>query len=176
MDDSGTRKRPPGRQRREPPASAANSNARGPNDRPPVRQQAEPAAATTSGQGLGDTVAGIVEDLQGIVRGEVQLAKTELKEDATKMGKGAGMLAGAGVLGLVGFIFLMLSLTYLLDRWMPLWVAAGLVGLTLAIIAAIVGMAGKNQIQSANLVPEQTIESVKEDKEWASRQMKSVRK
>ncbi len=175
MDDSGTRKRPPGRQRREPSASAANSDARGANDRQPVRHQGEPAATATRGQGLGDTVSGIVEDLQGIVRGEVLLAKTELKEDATKMGKGAGMLAGAAILGLVGFIFLMLGVTYLLDRWMPLWVAAGLVGLTLVIIAAIVGMVGKNQIQSANLVPEQTIESVKEDKEWASRQMKSVR-
>lgn len=125
---------------------------------------------------LGSMVGSIIEDLQGIVRGEVQLAKTEMKEEATQMGKGAGM-AGAGVFfGLVGFIFLMLSLTYLLNKWVEMWIAAGIVGLVLAIIAAILVMTGKNQISEANLTPDKTIESVKEDKEWASRQMNSVKK
>ena len=85
---------------------------------------------------LGAMVGSIIEDLQAIVRGEVQLAKTEMKEEAGQMGKGAGM-AGAGVIfGLVGFIFLMLSLTYLLNKWVEMWIAAGIVGLVLAIIAA----------------------------------------
>jgi uncharacterized membrane protein YqjE len=124
---------------------------------------------------LGAMVGSVIEDLQNIVRGEVQLAKTEIKEEAGQMGKGAGM-AGAGVFfGLVGFIFLMLSLTYLLNKWVEMWIAAGIVGLVLAIIAAILVMSGKNQIADANLTPNKTIESVKEDKEWASRQMKSVR-
>lgn len=125
---------------------------------------------------LGAMVGSIIEDLQGIVRGEVQLAKTEMKEEASQMGKGAGM-AGAGVFfGLVGFIFLMLSLTYLLNKWVEMWIAAGIVGLVLAIIAAILVMSGKSQISDANLKPDKTIESVKEDKEWASRQMNSVKK
>lgn len=125
---------------------------------------------------LGSIVSGIVEDLQHIVRGEVQLAKTELKEEAGQMGKGAG-LAGAGALiGLVGFIFLMLGVTYLLNTWMRMWLAAGLVGVVLLIIAAILASSGKSKIQDANLKPEQTIDSLKEDQEWASRQMKSVKK
>jgi len=149
MEDSGTLNRPPGRS-----------------------QQATP----TRSQGLGDTVSGIVEDLQNIVRGEVQLAKTELKEDASQMGKALGMIAAAAFLGLTGFIFLMLGLTYLINKSLEMWISAGLVGLGLAIIAAMLGMAGKSQMQQANFKPEQTIESVKEDREWASRQMKSVRK
>lgn len=151
MDDSGTLNRPPGRQSERP------------------RRE-------TDNQSLGDTVTGIVEDLQNIVRGEVQLAKTELKEDASQMGKALGMIAGAAFLGLTGFIFLMLGLTYLINKALEMWISAGLVGLGLAIIAAVLGMIGKNQMQQANFVPEQTIDSVKEDKEWASRQMKSVRK
>ncbi len=131
---------------------------------------------TESANNLGAMVGGIIEDLQGIVRGEVQLAKTELKEEAGQMGKGAGM-AGAGVFfGLVGFIFLMLSATYLLNKWVEMWIAAGIVGLVLAVIAAILVMTGKNQISDASLTPDKTIDSVKEDKEWASRQMNSVRK
>jgi uncharacterized membrane protein YqjE len=125
---------------------------------------------------VGSMIGGIIEDLQGIVRGEVQLAKTELKEEAGQMGKGAGM-AGAGVFfGLIGFIFLMLGVTYLLNKWMQMWIAAGLVGLILVIIAAILVMNGKKQISDASLAPQKTIDSVKEDKEWASRQMNSVKK
>jgi uncharacterized membrane protein YqjE len=125
---------------------------------------------------VGSMVGEIIGDLQDIVRGEVQLAKTELKEEAGQMGKGAGM-AGAGVfVGLIGFIFLMLGVTYLLNKWMQMWIAAGIVGLALVIVAAILVMNGKKQIEEANLAPKKTIESVKEDKEWASRQMNSVKK
>lgn len=132
--------------------------------------------ATGAAESLGTIVSGIVEDLQQIVRGEVQLAKTELKEDATQIGKGAAMV-GAGVFfGLIAFIFLMLSLTYLLSEWMEPWIAAGIVGLGLLIIAAILAMAGKSQLQNANLKPEETIDSLKEDQEWASRQINSVKK
>ena len=125
---------------------------------------------------LGGLVSGIVEDLQHIVRGEVQLAKTELKEEAGQMGKGAGMAAAGALVGLVGFVFLMLGVTYVLNMWMRMWIAAGLVGLVLLIIAAILVMSGKGAIQDASLKPEETIDSLKEDQEWASRQMKSVRK
>lgn len=129
-----------------------------------------------SAQSIGGIVGEIVEDLQNIVRGEVQLAKTEMKEEATQMGRGAGMV-GAGVFfGLTGFIFLMLGVTYLLNQWLEMWLAAGIVGLALVIIAAILAMSGKSQIQDANLAPEKTIDSLKEDKEWANRQMNSVKK
>lgn len=125
---------------------------------------------------LGNLVSGIVEDLQHIVRGEVQLAKTELKEEAGQMGKGAGMAVAGALVGLVGFIFLMLGVTYVLNMWMRMWIAAGVVGLALIVIAVILVMLGKSAIQDASLTPEKTIDSLKEDQEWASRQMKSVTK
>jgi len=133
-------------------------------------------ASATGEQSLGTLVAGIVEDLQRIVRGEVQLAKTELKEDASAIGKGAGMLAGGALVGLVGFIFLMLAVTYLLNKSLEMWVSAGIVGLVLAVLAAALAMIGKNQLSGATLKPDQTIDSVKEDREWASRQIKSVKR
>lgn len=168
MDSSARPKRPASNGPKKEVREAANT----------LHSSVDDARDTLSqgAQGLGSVVSGIVEDLQGIVRGEVQLAKTELKEDATQMGKGAGMIAAGVFFGLVGFIFLMLALTYLLDKWMSLWMAAGIVGLLLVIIAAVLAMAGKSQISSVNPAPEQAIESVKEDKEWASRQMKSVKK
>jgi uncharacterized membrane protein YqjE len=127
-------------------------------------------------EGLGTMIGGIIGDLQEIVRGEVQLAKTELKEDASTIGRGAGFLAGAALIGLVGFIFLMLALTYLLDEWVDRWIAAGIVAVALLLIAAILAQSGRSQIKAANLKPEQTIETLKEDKEWASRQINSVKR
>ncbi len=127
-------------------------------------------------EGLGSLITGIIADLQEIVRGEVQLAKTELKEDASTLGRGAGLLVGGALIGLVGFIFLMLAVTYLLAQWLDLWLAAGIVAVVLLVVAAILAMSGRSQLQRANLKPEQTIETLKEDKEWASQQINSVKR
>lgn len=127
-------------------------------------------------QGVGSLVSGVIEDLQSLVRSEVQLAKTEIKEDVQQIGAGAGMLAGGALIGVTGFIFLMLGVTYLLNKAVEMWLAAGIVGIALLAIAAIVAMNGKNKLSAANLKPEQTIETMKENKEWANRQIKSATK
>lgn len=115
-------------------------------------------------------------DLQDIVRGEVQLAKTELKEDATSAGRGIAFLAGGAIVLLVGFIFLMLGVTYLLNKALQLWIGAGIVGIVLLLIGALAALAGKNTLRATNLAPTQTIESLKEDQAWAHRQITSVKK
>lgn len=132
-------------------------------------------------QGLGginnmlrDTVAGVGDNLRNIVRGEVELAKTELKEEAGQVGRAGGMIAGGGVLGLTGFVFLMLGVTHLLSRKMPMWVSASIVGTALVTAAGILGTAGKSELQRTRLEPEQTIESLKENKEAASSEASSL--
>lgn len=127
-------------------------------------------------EGLGALVTGIVEDLQGIVRGEVLLAKTELKEDASILGKAAGSLVAAALVGLVGFIFLMLAVTYLINTQLEMWLSAGIVAVVLLLIAGILGMSGKKAMSTASLKPEETIDSLKEDQQWANQQIKSVKK
>lgn len=127
-------------------------------------------------EGLGSLITGVVKDLQDLLRAEVQLAKTELKEDATAAGKGIGYIAAGALIGLVGFIFLMLAATWLLDKWVQQWLAALIVGAALALIAAILALSGRNQLRASNLKPEQTIETLKEDREWASQQINSVKR
>jgi uncharacterized membrane protein YqjE len=126
--------------------------------------------------GIGTLVSDLLADLQGIVRGEVALAKAELKEDAGVIGKAAGSLVAGALVALVGFIFLMLGVTYLLNKSLEMWIAAGIVGLALLIIGAILVMSGKNKLSAASLKPTRTIDSIKEDQEWASQQIKSVGK
>ena len=70
----------------------------------------------------------------------------------------------------------MLAVTYLLNKSLEMWVSAGIVGLVLAVLAAALATIGKNQLSGATLKPDQTIDSVKEDREWASRQIKSVKR
>jgi uncharacterized membrane protein YqjE len=126
--------------------------------------------------GLGTIVSGIVEDLQGIVRGEVLLAKTEIKEDVSAMGKGAASIAAGAMVALVGLIFVMLGVTYLINKSLEMWISAGIVGVALLLIGGIAAMAGKKTLSATSLKPAQTIESLKEDQQWANQQIKSVRK
>ncbi len=134
------------------------------------------ATGQSSTESLGTIVTGIVKDLQDVVRGEVQLAKAELKEDVSSLGKGAAMIAAGAFLALVGFMFVMLGVTYLLHKSLSMWLSAGIVGVVLLIIGIIAAMAGKNALSAANLKPEQTIDSLKEDQQWANQQIKSVKK
>jgi len=141
------------------------------------RNNRDPGYANeTRSEGAGTLVSGVIEDLQSLVRSEVKLAKTEIREDLTQMGKGAGMMAAGALVGLVGFIFLMLGVTYLLNKSLEMWISAGIVGVVLLIIAAVVAMSGKSTLSAANLKPQQTIDSMKENQEWASRQMQSVKR
>jgi uncharacterized membrane protein YqjE len=143
-------------------------------DRTP--QTSYDASGSGQQQSLGTLVTGIVEDLQNIVRGELALAKTELKDEAAGIGRGVGMMAAGAIVGLVAFIFLMLGVTYLINRWLTMWQSAALVGAALLIIALILLMSGRSKVSAANLTPTKTIDSLKEDQEWASQQIKSVGK
>jgi len=141
------------------------------------RSRATPPPADRNGtESLGTLVTGIVADLQEVVRGEVQLAKTELTEDVSKLGKGIASIAVGALIALVGFIFLMLGVTYLLNKSLEMWISAGIVGVVLLIIGIIAALAGKKTLSAASMKPDKTIESLKEDQEWASRQIKSVTK
>jgi uncharacterized membrane protein YqjE len=128
---------------------------------------AEPGGQTRS---LGDIVGDISKDLSALVRQEMDLAKTELKQEITKTGKGAGMLGAAGVAGLLTLVFLSLALTYLLDNWMPVELAALIVALLWGAAAAVLGVRGRNQVQQANPQLPTTQHTLKEDVQWAKAQ------
>jgi len=124
-------------------------------------------------QGIGSLLAGLLRDLQEMMRGEVALARAEIKEDLSTVTKGATSLAIAAVVALTGFVFLMLGATYLLNIWMRMWIAAGIVGLVLLAIGGALLMSAKSKLSSSSLKPTQTIDSLKETKTWAQQQMTS---
>ncbi len=120
-----------------------------------------------SEQSLGDLVSTATRDLSTLIRTEVQLAKVEIKRDVAAAGKGAGLLGGAGFLGLFALIFLSISAAYGIS-WLgvPLGCAFFTVGLVYAIGAAVLALTGKKSISKVG-PPEKTIETVKDDIAWA---------
>lgn len=140
------------------------------------RNAGSPQGASAQPESFSSLISGLLVDLQDLVRGEISLAKTELREDATSAGRGIGMIAAGAIVGLTAFFFLMLGVTYLLNKSLEMWQAAGIVGAVLALIALLVIMNGKSKLSASNLKPEQTIESLKEDQVWAKQQMNSVKK
>ena len=127
-------------------------------------EQGQPEEGGLFGGMLKGTVSSLGDTLRDLVRGEVELVKAELKEEASQVGKAGGMLAGGGLLGVTGFMFLMFGVTHLLARKMPLWFSATLVGSGMMAVAAALGTSGKNQLQDASFKPDQTIQSLHEVK------------
>ena len=149
------------------------SSSYGSADYRPPPGDARYQASDSQGESIGAILGGLLSDLQGMVRGEIALARAEVKEDVSTIGKAIGALAAAAIFGLTGFIFLMLGATYVLNIWMRMWIAAAVVGAVLVVIALILGMSGKSKLSASNLKPDQTIDSVKETREWAKQQISS---
>ena len=112
-----------------------------------------------------------------LARQELQLARAEMAEKGRQAGPGIGMVGGAGAVALLAAGALTAFLILVLDGVMPNWLAALVVALAYGVIAATLYYAGKKRVQEAgSLVPEQTIETIKEDVEWAKTQIGSENK
>ncbi|MCG7428817.1 phage holin family protein [Dermacoccus nishinomiyaensis] len=110
---------------------------------------------------LGQLVSDATTDLQNIVKGEIDLAKVEIKADAQKAGKGGGMLAAAGVFALFMLGFLLTSLAYGLSNifgWNP-WAGFLIVAGILAVVAAVLALIGIKALKKIKGKPEKTIEN-----------------
>lgn len=135
---------------------------------------AGPATGSSAGGGtggFGPLVAGVISDLQGLFRNEVQLAQAELKDEAAAAAGGAATVAAGGIAGLVGVVFLMHGVAEALSRFMPRWFANTLVGLGLLAGAGSLGASGKEKLSSANLKPAQTLQTLRETGTWAKERL-----
>ncbi|WP_461173722.1 phage holin family protein [Arthrobacter sp. Z1-9] len=110
---------------------------------------------------LGELLGDVTRDLSTLMRQEVELAKAEAKQSATKAGKGAGMLAGAGVAGHFVLLFLSLALMFALGALMPLGWAAVIVAVIWGIIAAVLASMGRKELKQIKGIP-QTTETLSE--------------
>jgi uncharacterized membrane protein YqjE len=121
---------------------------------------------------LSDILQDTIRNVQEIVRSEVRLAKTELREEAVKA-KSSAMLLGVGaVTAIFAAMFLLLTAVYALALVMPSWAAALIVGTTLAVIATVMVTTSVKRLKQIHPTPERTVETIKENVEWAKQHVK----
>jgi uncharacterized membrane protein YqjE len=126
-------------------------------------------------ESVGELLKQLSQETTTLVRQELELAKAELGEKGKKAGVGAGLLGGAGVVGLLAAGALTAAIIALLDKGMALWVAALIVAVVYGAIAGVLALRGRDKVQEATPpVPEQTVETLKEDAEWAKTRKQSA--
>ena len=123
---------------------------------------------------IGDLVKDLAGQTSTLVRQEIKLAQAELTTKGKIAGRGAGMLAGAAVAALLALGALTACLIAALDTAMPLWLAALIVTLLWALIGGVLAARGRKEMQQATPPVPQTVETVKEDIQWAKTQTGSA--
>jgi len=127
-------------------------------------------------ESIAELVKRLAEQTNTLVKQEIELAKAELTEKGKVAGAGAGMLGAAALIGLLAAGALTACLIALLQTAIDhTWLAALIVAIVYAAIAAPIAMRGRDRIRAAAPpAPEKTIESVKEDAEWAKTRTRSA--
>ena len=123
---------------------------------------------------LGELVKELAGQTSTLVRQEIQLAQAEVTEKGKLAGKGAGMLAGGAVAGLLGLGAFTALLVIALDGALPLWLAALIVTVLWLVVAGVLAQAGKQALKDSTPPAPQTVETVKEDIQWAKTQTGSA--
>lgn len=121
---------------------------------------------------LGDLFGDLATDMSSLVRQEVALAKLEITQKAKYLGRNVGYLVVGGAVAYAGLLAVIAAIIMLLDRVMPAWGAALLVGVVVAGIAWLWIGKAMSALQQADLTPRETVETLKEDATWVKQQIK----
>jgi Putative Actinobacterial Holin-X, holin superfamily III len=121
---------------------------------------------------LGELFSELAQDTSTLVRKEVQLAKTEMSQKVSRVGKDVGFLAVGGAVAYAGLLAVLAGVIVLLGQVIPMWLSALLVGLVVAGVGYFLVRRGLDALKREDLAPRQTIETLKEDQQWAKDQMR----
>jgi uncharacterized membrane protein YqjE len=125
-------------------------------------------------RGIGELVKELASQTSTLVRQEIKLAQAEVTERGKVASRGAGMLAGAAVAALLALGALTALLIVALDAAMPLWLAALIVTVLWLAVAGALAAAGRSALRASTPPAPQTVETVKEDIQWAKTQTGSA--
>jgi hypothetical protein len=116
---------------------------------------------------IGDLLKQLSEETSTLVKQELALARAELEQQGKRAGVGAGMVGGAGVAGLLMLGALTATLIGVLDTAMVFWLAALIATVLWAAVTGVLALQGKSKIQQATPPAPQTVDTIKEDVQWA---------
>lgn len=122
-------------------------------------------------QSIGDLLSQLASESSLLIRQEISLARTEMTQKAVTVGKNVGFLAVGGAIGYVGLMAIVAAVIIGLANYIPLWLSALLVGIVIAIVAAILVSSAIKSLKNTDLAPQQTVETLKEDAQWLKKQI-----
>ena len=124
---------------------------------------------------LGELFSELSQETTTLVRQEMNLAKTEMSQKASRVGKEVGFLAAGGAVAYAGLLAIIAGVIALVGLVIPLWLSALLVGLVVAGVGYFLVRRGLDALKQEELAPRETIETLKKDKEWAKDQTDRTR-
>jgi hypothetical protein len=128
-------------------------------------------AQNSPDRSLGDLFSDLSRDITTLVRQEINLARTELGQTASKVGRDIGFLAVGGLVIYAGFLGILAAIVIILGTvGLPWWLSALIVGLIVAVVGYLLVRRGLDALKKENLAPQKTVETIKEDVEWAKEQ------
>ncbi|PTL79454.1 phage holin family protein [Vitiosangium sp. GDMCC 1.1324] len=127
-----------------------------------------------SGRAFGSIMGEFFDQAKRLIRAELTLAKTELRQELTKFKAGGVMLGLGGALLFIGGIAFMLFACYVLALVMPFWLAAFIVAVGFLGIGAGIAYLGVRRMKELH-APNKTIQTLKEDGQWATRTFQSMK-
>ncbi|MCA1668500.1 MAG: phage holin family protein [Thermomicrobia bacterium] len=121
---------------------------------------------------IGELFGDLVQQTGTLVRQEMKLATTELSDKASRVGKDIGALAVGGAVAYAGFLALLAAIIIGLGQLgLPWWIAALIVGVVVVAIGGLMVQKGLTALKHQDMMPQQTITSLKEDQTWAKEQI-----
>jgi len=130
-------------------------------------------AITTGDRTLGEMFADLSRETRTLVQQEIQLAKTELTEKASKLGKGAGLMVGGGLIAYGGVLAMVAAVVLaLIAIGLPPWAAALASGVLMAGAGYFLFRSGLAALRPHEWKPRQTIDTLKENAQWLKAQTK----
>jgi hypothetical protein len=128
--------------------------------------RSEPAEAMASERPISRIIEDILRHVGEIIRSEIRLVQTEIRQDFRDVKKAGSYLLAAGVAGMFALGFLLLAAVYGLSLVMPPWLAAIVVGAVLGIVGMALLSKGRSMLKAASMTPDRTIQSLEDNLRW----------
>ena len=133
-----------------------------------------PRIAMTTGQAepsLGQLLTELTGDMSTLARQELELAKAETMQKVSRATRSVIMMVAGGLLAYAGLIALVIAAAIALGSLMPYWLSSLIVGLVVVAIGAVLIISGRSRLTNISLVPQNTVETLKQDARWAKEQI-----
>ena len=121
---------------------------------------------------IGELFSELTNETGLLIRQEIELAKVELTHKVTRVGRDVGFLVVGGAVAYAALLALLAAVIILLANYMPSWASALAVAVLVGIIAAVLILKALSDLKKTDITPRQTVETLKEDAQWAKQQIK----